>query len=102
MHKDRVHHRVHVVRADVGETEHDDVRLAVHLDQLLAMEVLEGSLVDRLRLAGIDPGHAVGRLDPAEDLSSDPRRGHLVGLPGGHHQGLVGRGPLPLALVQEA
>ena len=102
VHQDRVHDRVHVVRAEVGESEHEHVGLSPDLDQLLPVQVLEGALVDGLDLAGVDPGELVRGLDPAVELSARSWGRHLVRLAGRHHQTLVVRGPLPLALVQEA
>ena len=71
LHEDRVHDRVDVVGADVGEPHHHHVRLAVHLHQLLAVHRREGLLVHGLGLAGVNPGDAVRRLDPSEHLAAD-------------------------------
>ena len=53
---------LHVVGADVGEPHGEDVGLALDLDPLLGPDVGGGDGVDRLHLAGLDRGEAVGRL----------------------------------------
>ena len=102
MHEDRVQDRVHVVRPQVGHAHDQHVGLALHLDELLAVQVRERALVHRLDLAGVHARELVRRLDPPEELAAHARRRHVVGLLRGHHQRLVARAPLPLALVQEA
>ena len=59
--QDRVHHRVDVVGADVGQPHRQDVGLALDRDQLLAEDVLGGDLVHGLDLAGLHRRDAVGR-----------------------------------------
>ena len=72
-HEDRVHHRVHVVRADVGQPHREDVGLALDRHELLREHVLGGDLVHRLDLAGLHRGDAVGRLPAVEDLAAGLR-----------------------------
>ena len=55
-HEDRVHDRVDVVRADVGQAGGDDVRLAVDEHGLLRGDVLERDLVDRAAFTAIQAG----------------------------------------------
>ena len=57
-HQDRVHDRVDVVGADVGQPHGEDVGLAFDLEQLLRVDVLGGAGVHRLHLAGLHRGHA--------------------------------------------
>ena len=101
MHEDRVQDRVDVVRPEVRDPHHHDVGLAAHLDQLLAVQVLERPLVHRFHLARVDAGDLVRRLDAPEELPAHARRREVVPLLRGHHQGLVLHGPLPFPLVEE-
>ena len=66
-HQDRVHDRVDVVGADVGQPHGEDVALALHLDQLLRVDVLGGAGVHRLDLSGLHRGHLVGGANGVED-----------------------------------
>jgi hypothetical protein len=100
-HEDRVHDRVDVVRPDERDAHRQDVGLALHLDELLLVDVLGGDLVHRLDLAALDAGHLVRRFDRLEDVAGDARRRPRQRLGRGDEHRPVARRPLPLALVQE-
>ena len=68
-HEDRVHDRVHVVRADVRDAHGQDVGLALDLDELLAVDVLRRHPVHGLDLAGLHAGHLMGGLDAVQHLA---------------------------------
>ena len=99
--EDRIHDRVHVVGADVRDSQHEDVGLTLDLDELLVVDVLGRDLVDGLDLAALDAGHLVRSFDAVEDLAGHPwrRLGHRLG--GGEVERTVLRIPLPLPLGQE-
>ena len=99
-HQDRVHHRVDVVRADVGQPHGEHVGLALHRHQMLGQHVGRGALVDRLHRAGLDRGHLIGRQPPVEHAPAGRRRHRLEPGVHGHERGPVPGAPLPLALLQ--
>ena len=100
-HEDRVHDRVHVVGADVGDPHREDVGLPADLDELLLVDVLCGDLVHRLDLTGVDAGHLVRRLDRVEDLPRQPggRAGERLG--SGQVGGAIACRPFPFPLGEE-
>jgi hypothetical protein len=60
LHEQRVQERVHVVRADVRDARHEDVRLTLDRHEVLREASLERLLVHGLALAGEDARDAVG------------------------------------------
>ena len=58
-HQDGVQDRVHVVRADVGDTQRQDVGLTLHFNELLLVHMLGGDAVNGFNIAGLHAGHLV-------------------------------------------
>ncbi len=80
----------------------EDVRLALHRDELLAVDVGGGELVHGLDLAGVHPGHA-HRGAPAVEDRALRLRGHALQALGHAEEARTVLGvPLPLALLQHA
>jgi hypothetical protein len=59
MHQDRIHDRVDVVRRQVWQPDDHDVGLAVHLGQLLRVQVRHRDFVDGLGLSRVNAGDSV-------------------------------------------
>ena len=100
--EDRVHDRVDVVGADVGQPHRQTSVWPATCDELLAVDVGERGLVHGLDLAGLHRGEVVGRDDGVEDLAGEPARGPLERGRGRVEAGPVPERPLPFALLQEA
>ena len=90
-----------VVGTDVGQPEDHDVALALHVHDLLAVEVGDGGGVHGFDFARLHARHLMGPEDRLEYRPAGGRAEHGEAPAGGDEAGPVAHVPFPLALLQE-
>jgi len=69
LYEDRVKDRVNAIRADMGDTHNNNIRLSLNGNEVLAVTQLKDALMGGLRLAGEDANDFIGGGDALEDFA---------------------------------
>ena len=101
-HQDRVHDRVDVVGAQVGQPHREHVGLALNPHEVLAIDVLERHPVDRFDLARLDRRQSVRRADATENAPGRPARHHIERRLGADQHQPILRRHLPFPALEKA